>query len=233
MTESTVGTGQDRTGATALFVLEPIGTVRDSNQPACALVQMSADRLRGLPFATFVGVRDREQFVAMEKELGAGRAGHHRTVLHIGPPGVDGTPAPGTRACLVRVSGLTGCLVVAAQPLVGGPHPPPPAAVDAAAPPASAGVSPTPRGASPTPVGASLTAVEASLLELVAQGLTTAQIATRLHYSTSNVGYHLAGLGARFGTHNRTELVSRAYVLGCLRTDAWPPRATRAADQPG
>lgn len=74
---------------------------------------------------------------------------------------------------------------------------------------------------------AALTPVEAALLELAAQGLTTAQIAKRLHYSSSNVNYHLSTLGTRFGAQNRTALVSRAYVLGFLRPDAWPPRAVR------
>ncbi|MDX3696401.1 LuxR C-terminal-related transcriptional regulator [Streptomyces europaeiscabiei] len=71
-----------------------------------------------------------------------------------------------------------------------------------------------------------LTPTEASILELTAQGLTSGQIASRLHFSTKNVEYHLGNLRFRIGGGNRVALIARAYVCGLLRRGVWPPAAT-------
>ncbi|MFJ2906467.1 helix-turn-helix transcriptional regulator [Streptomyces sp. NPDC087212] len=70
-----------------------------------------------------------------------------------------------------------------------------------------------------------LTPTETTILELTAQGLTSTQIAKRLHFSTNNVEYHLANLRIRMGGVNRVALVARAYVWGLLQRGAWPPAA--------
>lgn len=74
-----------------------------------------------------------------------------------------------------------------------------------------------------------LTSTEATILELTAQGLTSTQIATRLHFSVNNVEYHLANLRLRLDSVNRAALVARAYACGLLRQGCWPPTAVRPA----
>ncbi|WP_051833864.1 helix-turn-helix transcriptional regulator [Streptomyces sp. NRRL S-646] len=70
-----------------------------------------------------------------------------------------------------------------------------------------------------------LTPTEATILELTAQGLTSMQIANRLHFSVNNVEYHLANLRLRLDSVNRVALVARAYACGLLRRGCWPPTA--------
>lgn len=207
--DGTVAADLSRTRA--LFVLGPSGRIRDVNPSACALLGQPAEALRGLALHDFVEPGHRSQLAALDRELRAGRSDHYRTVVSFRPappPGAAptvGRPAgePRGRPALLRTTRLVDGTVVTVQPVAA--TPPDGAAADL------------------------LTPVEAALLELTAQGLTTAQIAKRLHYSDGNVNYHLAGLGTRFGTNNRTALVSRAYVLGFLRRDAWPPKAARVA----
>jgi DNA-binding CsgD family transcriptional regulator len=73
------------------------------------------------------------------------------------------------------------------------------------------------------------TGAEARVLELVADGLSTAQIAARLWVTSSTVTFHIGNLLRKMGADNRTGLVARAYALGVLRSGVWPPRVEPTA----
>ncbi|KND30665.1 hypothetical protein IQ63_28270 [Streptomyces acidiscabies] len=77
-----------------------------------------------------------------------------------------------------------------------------------------------------------LTPTEASILELTAQGLTSSQIASRLHFSRNNVEYHLGNLRFRIGGGNRVALIARAYARDLLRRGVWPPAVTAGHPAP-
>lgn len=71
-----------------------------------------------------------------------------------------------------------------------------------------------------TPV---VTSAEARVLELVAEGLSTREIACRLQVSTQAVTYHIGNLLGRFCCVNRAGLVARAFFSGCFDSGPWPP----------
>jgi len=71
-----------------------------------------------------------------------------------------------------------------------------------------------------------LSALAARVLEGVAAGDSSARLATRLHLSRQGVEYHVTALLRRLDAPNRACLVSRAYAMGVLRSDCWPPRVT-------
>ncbi|MGW7019583.1 PAS domain-containing protein [Streptomyces decoyicus] len=75
---------------------------------------------------------------------------------------------------------------------------------------------------SPAPRG-SASHVEARILALAAGGATTASIGTALGLTVDGVNYHLTRLARRWRVQGRTALVARAYVLGVLSPDSWPP----------
>lgn len=75
---------------------------------------------------------------------------------------------------------------------------------------------------SPSPRG-SASHVEARILALAAGGATTASIGTALGLTVDGVNYHLTRLARRWRVQGRTALVARAYVLGVLSPDSWPP----------
>ena len=58
------------------------------------------------------------------------------------------------------------------------------------------------------------------MLELVAQGKSNADIASRLFVTTKTVKYHLTGIFGKLGVRNRTEAaalaLSQAVVSTCL-----------------
>ena len=58
--------------------------------------------------------------------------------------------------------------------------------------------------------GVRLTRREREVLELVAEGLTNAQIAARLWISCKTVGHHLESTYAKLGVHTRTAAVRAA-----------------------
>ncbi|NGO43252.1 PAS domain-containing protein [Streptomyces sp. YC419] len=66
--------------------------------------------------------------------------------------------------------------------------------------------------------------VDAQIIEGMAEGMSTAALAERVHLSRQGVEYRVTGLLRRFAVPNRTALVSSAYTRGILLTDAWPPR---------
>jgi LuxR family maltose regulon positive regulatory protein len=59
---------------------------------------------------------------------------------------------------------------------------------------------------------------EIEVLQLIAQGLTNSEIATRLFLSPHTVKVHTRNIFGKFGAHNRTEAVARARALGILST---------------
>ena len=68
-----------------------------------------------------------------------------------------------------------------------------------------------------------LTRREADVLELVAEGMSTRDMARSLYVSPQAVTYHIGNLLAKFQCSNRAGLVARAFVTGVLLA-TWPPR---------
>ncbi|MFG2356358.1 PAS domain-containing protein [Streptomyces sp. NPDC048521] len=73
-----------------------------------------------------------------------------------------------------------------------------------------------------------LTATQVRILALLAAGRSNADIGGTLHLSRQTVDYHLSRLRDLLGAATRPALVARAYVLGILSPQAWPPRSTAA-----
>ncbi|MCK7625661.1 PAS domain-containing protein [Streptomyces sp. RS10V-4] len=88
-------------------------------------------------------------------------------------------------------------------------------------------------GAAPAapPVPPPASPVEARILALAAGGATTAAIGGALGLTVDGVNYHLTRLSRRWRVQGRTALVAKAYVLGVLAADRWPPAP--AAPGPG
>lgn len=80
------------------------------------------------------------------------------------------------------------------------------------------GIRDVPRGPRRTTVNhpAGLTPRQAEVLELVALGLSDAQIAGRLHLSTKTVGHHVSAVLHKLEVASRGEAVHRARALGVL-----------------
>ena len=57
---------------------------------------------------------------------------------------------------------------------------------------------------------------EIEVLQLIAEGLTNSDIASRLILSRLTVKTHARNIYAKLGAHNRTEAVAKARVLGIL-----------------
>jgi DNA-binding CsgD family transcriptional regulator len=66
--------------------------------------------------------------------------------------------------------------------------------------------------------------LDSQILEMLANGATSAQMSMRLHLSRQGIDYHITQLQRRFKVRSRPALVSRAYVLGVMVVDTWPPR---------
>lgn len=73
-----------------------------------------------------------------------------------------------------------------------------------------------------------LTAAQIRILSLLAQGSSNSDIATSLRLSRQTLDYHLSRLRQLLGAGTRPALVARAYVLGILAPQAWPPRSATA-----
>ncbi|MFI0786826.1 PAS domain-containing protein [Streptomyces lydicus] len=73
-----------------------------------------------------------------------------------------------------------------------------------------------------------LTASQVRILSLLAAGRSNGEIAASLHLSRQTVDYHLSRLRDLLDAPTRCALVARAYVLGILAPQAWPPRSATA-----
>jgi DNA-binding CsgD family transcriptional regulator len=69
----------------------------------------------------------------------------------------------------------------------------------------------------------SLTERQVTILCLLAEGLTSAEAADSLHISPHTVAQHVAAMLRKAGARNRGELIARAFVLGLLAPNYWPP----------
>ena len=69
----------------------------------------------------------------------------------------------------------------------------------------------------PAASGAPLTAREVSVLELVAAGLSNAEVAERLGMAPLSVKSHLVRIGRKLGTGDRTQMVAEAMRADLLR----------------
>jgi DNA-binding CsgD family transcriptional regulator len=65
-----------------------------------------------------------------------------------------------------------------------------------------------------------LTAREGEILFLLAQGLNTSEIATRLSITRTTVRNHSQRVLAKLSVHNRLAAVARGYALGLIRLPA-------------
>lgn len=73
------------------------------------------------------------------------------------------------------------------------------------------------RGPLPEEAGIDLTEREREVLNLVAEGLTTREMAEKLHLSTRTIQYHRARVMEKMGASNVTELIRYALKAGLIR----------------
>jgi LuxR family maltose regulon positive regulatory protein len=73
-----------------------------------------------------------------------------------------------------------------------------------------------PSGKAPAALVEPLTGREQEVLQLLAAGLSNAQIAQRLFISLPTVKSHTGNLYGKLGVHSRQEAVDQARVLGLL-----------------
>jgi DNA-binding NarL/FixJ family response regulator len=66
--------------------------------------------------------------------------------------------------------------------------------------------------------------VQARILEGVAAGCSSGRLSRELHLSSKTIDYHVRVMSEKLQAPNRVSLVSKAFFLQILRTDAWPPR---------
>uniref|UniRef100_A0AAU3GRE5 LuxR C-terminal-related transcriptional regulator n=1 Tax=Streptomyces sp. NBC_01401 TaxID=2903854 RepID=A0AAU3GRE5_9ACTN len=66
--------------------------------------------------------------------------------------------------------------------------------------------------------------IQVRILEGVAAGFTSGRLSRELYLSSKTIDYHIHVMSDKLQAPNRVALVSRAFVLQILRTDAWPPR---------
>lgn len=74
-----------------------------------------------------------------------------------------------------------------------------------------------------------LTPREMDVLRLIGEGLSTAQIADRLHRSTKTIEWHRASLGSKLGVRSRVELARIAIMAGLC---GLPSEAVIRTDEP-
>ncbi|MFF5563405.1 LuxR C-terminal-related transcriptional regulator [Streptomyces sp. NPDC012623] len=66
--------------------------------------------------------------------------------------------------------------------------------------------------------------IQVRILEGVAAGFSSGRLSRELYLSSKTIDYHVRVMSDKLQAPNRVALVSRAFVLQILRTDAWPPR---------
>ncbi|WP_438388211.1 helix-turn-helix transcriptional regulator [Actinopolyspora saharensis] len=69
----------------------------------------------------------------------------------------------------------------------------------------------------------SLSDIDARIIECIASGESTISIATELYLSRQGVEYHVSKMFQRLRVPNRPALIAKAYCMGILTADAWPP----------
>ncbi|WP_405773923.1 LuxR C-terminal-related transcriptional regulator [Streptomyces sp. NBC_01538] len=74
------------------------------------------------------------------------------------------------------------------------------------------------------PAPPSLAEIPSHVLEGLAAGLSTQQLASRLGLSSHGVEYHVSSMLRKLKAPNRSALVARAYALGILVPNCWPPQ---------
>lgn len=74
------------------------------------------------------------------------------------------------------------------------------------------------------PAPPALAEVPSHVLEGLAAGLSTQQLASRLGLSSHGVEYHVSSMLRKLKAPNRSALVARAYALGILVPNCWPPQ---------
>lgn len=74
------------------------------------------------------------------------------------------------------------------------------------------------------PAPPALAEVPAHILEGLAAGLSTQQLASCLGLSSHGVEYHVSAMLRKLKAPNRSALVARAYALGILVPNCWPPQ---------
>ena len=71
-------------------------------------------------------------------------------------------------------------------------------------------------GSSQSPLLEPLTTREQDVLELLAAGLSNAEIAARLIVTVGTVKTHIKGIYSKLGVHSRTQAIVRAREIGLL-----------------
>ncbi len=69
----------------------------------------------------------------------------------------------------------------------------------------------------------SLSELDARIIECIAAGERTTNIAKKLYLSRQGVEYHVSKLLQCLRVPNRPALIAKAYCMGILTTDSWPP----------
>jgi len=69
-----------------------------------------------------------------------------------------------------------------------------------------------------------LSEVQARILEGIAAGSSSADLSRELFFSPKSIDYHVRSMSDKVEASNRVALVSRAFFLGILRADSWPPK---------
>ena len=79
---------------------------------------------------------------------------------------------------------------------------------------------------------AGLTARQLDILSLIAGGLTSTEIAAKLHISQHTEAQHVGDMLRRHAARSRSELVARAYAADLFASGVWPPHPRRQPQDP-